>query len=87
MFLSDLDDDGFTMEEFKNLTRSYIQTAVTKQYKLDADRILDLVVDAYVTRPNIADQPKKLLAAYIQVGEIQLCLLSFGNVLFVVNSG
>ena len=70
-FLLDPDDDGLTMEEFKNLTRKYVETVVTKQYDLDSDRILDLVVDTYVTRPNIVD-PKQLRAVYIQVGGIDL---------------
>ena len=70
-FLLDPDDDGLTMEEFKNFTRIYIETTVRKQYNLDSDRILDLVVDTYVTRPNIVD-PKQLRAVYIQVGGIYL---------------
>ena len=56
------------MEEFQNLTRAFIDFYVTNQFSLEADKILDLVVDTYVTRPNIND-PEQLRSAYIQVSE------------------
>ena len=59
------------MEEFQNLTRAFVDINVKPQYKLDTDRIFDLVIDAYVTRPNIVD-PRQLRAAYIQVGVTRL---------------
>ena len=60
--------DGFTMEEFMNMTRTFVENAVSKQYPaVDVDRLMELVVDAYVTRPQITD-PEELRAAFVQVG-------------------
>lgn len=64
--MSDPDDDGFTMDEVKNLTRAFVHNAVLRQYKLNEDKAFDLVMETYVTRPGLVG-PKQLRAAYFQV--------------------
>ncbi|KAK7099063.1 neuroligin-4, X-linked-like [Littorina saxatilis] len=62
----DPDDDGFTMNEVKNLTRAFVHNAVLRQYKLNEDKAFDLVMETYVTRPGLVG-PKQLRAAYFQM--------------------
>ena len=65
------------MEEFLNVTRGSVKEAVDSNYTdLTLDRLVEVLVDTYVTRPATRD-PTQLRAAYLQV-RVETKLKSWG---------
>ena len=64
MLPPDPEDEGLTVEEFRNLTTTFVDSMKQSSFHVDTDRIFALLLDAYVA--NRTD-PKQLRAAHFQV--------------------